>query len=62
MYLVQRKGRDVLEDLGIDERLILKWILKIQGVRIWARFSWLEWRAVLNTLMNLRVRGWRGIS
>jgi hypothetical protein len=32
------KGRNYLEDLGIDERLIFKWILKKYGVRMWNGF------------------------
>jgi hypothetical protein len=28
------KGKDCLQDLGIDEVIILKWILKKQGVRM----------------------------
>jgi len=27
-----------LEDLGLDERIVLKWILKIQNGRIWTGF------------------------
>jgi hypothetical protein len=29
------KRTDHLEDLGVDERIIIKWILKTQGVRVW---------------------------
>jgi hypothetical protein len=29
------KGRDCLEYLGVDWRIILKWLLKKWGVRMW---------------------------
>jgi hypothetical protein len=35
------KGRDHLEDLDIDRRIILKCILGKYGVRMWTRFIWL---------------------
>jgi hypothetical protein len=36
------KGRDHLEDLGIDRRTILEWILKKKVGRLWIRFIWLR--------------------
>lgn len=36
------EGRDHLGDLGGDGRLILKWILNDNVVRMWAGFSWLK--------------------
>jgi hypothetical protein len=30
------------EDLGTDQRVIFKWILKIQGRRLWTGFIWLR--------------------
>jgi hypothetical protein len=45
--------------LGIDMRIILKWILKEQ---IYGRIGWIDltqdsiqWQALVNTLMNLRI-------
>jgi hypothetical protein len=35
------RGRDQLEDLGIDEKIILKFILGKQGWRMWIGFTWL---------------------
>jgi hypothetical protein len=34
--------RDHLEDLGADERIILKWVLKILGGRACTGFIWLR--------------------
>jgi hypothetical protein len=36
------KERDLLEDLGIDGRIILNWILGKQGKRVWTGFIWLR--------------------
>jgi hypothetical protein len=36
------KGSDHTGDLDVEGRIILKWILKIQGVRVWAVFVWLR--------------------
>jgi hypothetical protein len=36
------KGQDHLEDLGIDEKLILEWILKKLGGKVWTGFIWLR--------------------
>jgi len=53
------KGRDHLEDLGIGERIILEWILKHME---WKGVDWMElsqdkvqWRALVNAVMKLRV-------
>jgi hypothetical protein len=32
------KGRDHLENLDVNERIILKWILMKYGGRVWATF------------------------
>jgi hypothetical protein len=51
------KGRDHLEDQGIDGRIILKYILKKTG---WDGVDWLhlvqdrdQWQALVDTVMNL---------
>jgi hypothetical protein len=51
------KGRDHLEDLGVDGKIILEWILGKYDGKFWSGYSWLrdQWRAVVNTVMNLRV-------
>jgi hypothetical protein len=36
------KERDRLQDLGVDGRIILNWILKKLGVTVWTRFHWLK--------------------
>jgi hypothetical protein len=52
-------GRDHSEDLGVDGRIILEWILVKKG---WEGVDWIhlvqdkeQWRAVVNMVMNLRV-------
>jgi len=35
------KGRVHLEDLGVDGRIILEWILGKFGGRVWTEFIWL---------------------
>jgi hypothetical protein len=36
------KGGDDSEDLGVDERIILEWILGEEGMKAWARSIWLR--------------------
>ena len=54
------KGRDHLENLDLDGRLILKWILKKQSGRGCTGFIWLRVGtgrgAVLNTVMDFRIK------
>jgi hypothetical protein len=38
------KGRDLLGDLGVGGKIILKWILKVYGVRVWSGFMCLTVR------------------
>jgi len=45
-----------------DGRIILRWIFrKWEGV-VRIRWSWLRWRALMSTVMNLGVPKMRGIS
>ena len=53
------KEREHLENLGVDWRIILKWIFEVGG---WGGRDWIElaqdrgrWRALLNAVMDLRV-------
>jgi hypothetical protein len=57
--------RDSLEDLGVHGRKILDWILKevgsecVDGIHLAQDSD--RWRAVVNTVMNLRVHKTLGI-
>jgi hypothetical protein len=53
VWLENMKGLDRLEDLDVDKRIILEWMLKTWGgQRVWAGFIWPRIGA---TLMNLRM-------
>jgi hypothetical protein len=36
------KGRDHSEDLGVDWRIILEWILEKETGKLWTGFVWLR--------------------
>jgi hypothetical protein len=55
--LLIREGRDNLEDIDIDGRIILKWILSKRGCEI---MNWIllfqdrtQWLALVNTVTNI---------
>jgi len=52
-----QKGRDNLRDLGVDGRIILKWSLKKQIVKVWTEFNlahdWVQWCALVNIVMSV---------
>jgi hypothetical protein len=41
-WLESLKGRDRSEDLDVDERIILKWVLVKQVGKVWTGFIWLR--------------------
>jgi hypothetical protein len=45
-WLESLNVRDHLKDAGIDETIILKWILAKWDVRVWTGFTWLSLGAV----------------
>jgi hypothetical protein len=36
------KGRDQSEDIGVDGRIILEWILGKYGEKVWTKCMWLR--------------------
>jgi hypothetical protein len=59
LWLANLEGRDHLEDLDIDGKIILECILGKYDVKLWTGFIWLRigssGGALVNTVMNLRV-------
>lgn len=51
------RERNHLEDLNVDGRIELKWILKQQGVRTWNGFKWL-WVEEIVGWYELRLTSW----
>jgi hypothetical protein len=55
-----RKGRINMEDVGVNERIIFKWLaLTYSSERTKTEFTWFGLGTngtVLNTVMNIRVR------
>jgi len=41
-WLENLKGRDQLEDLAIDGRIILEWILGKHSGKVWTGYIWLR--------------------
>jgi hypothetical protein len=42
LWLLSLKGRDHSEDLGVDARIILEWILRKWGWSVWIGFIWVR--------------------
>jgi hypothetical protein len=40
MWLKNLKGRDNMEELGIEGKIILKWTLDQQGMTVWTGCMW----------------------
>jgi hypothetical protein len=40
------KGRDHLGDLGVNGRIILKYMLKMSDLLVWAGLNWLRIRTI----------------
>jgi hypothetical protein len=65
LWSENQKGRDHSENLVVDVKILLEWILGKQGVKVWTGCIWLRIRtsdgALVNTVMNIRALR-RGIS
>jgi hypothetical protein len=42
IWLKNLKGRDILDDLGVDGKIILDWILGTHGGKVWIGCIWLR--------------------
>jgi hypothetical protein len=42
------KGRDKLKGLGVDGRIILKWIFTERDCEVWTGFNWLRRETLLH--------------
>ena len=53
------RERGHLEDTGVDDRIILRWIFRKWDVEAWTRSIWLrfrdKWRAFVNAVMNFHI-------
>jgi len=53
------KERDHLGDPGVGRKILLRWIFRKWGVRVWTGWNWLmirdRCRALVSAVMNLRV-------
>jgi hypothetical protein len=57
VWLETLVGRDISEDLGVDGKIILEYILRKYGSKVWMHMDQERghWQAVVNKVMNLRV-------
>jgi hypothetical protein len=46
-----------LKNLWVEKRIILKWILKEKGVKMWTRYIWLKIMYNSGLLLSLRLEG-----
>jgi len=42
IFWFENKGRDHSEDLGVEGKIILEWILGRQGRKVWTGCMWLR--------------------
>jgi len=51
-WLEHLEGRDLLEDLGVAEKIILKWMLEKLGCKLWAGSIWFRIRTSGRVLLT----------